>query len=251
MAKLTLMQILRKSGLFERKSGIIKALKEGRISVEGKVTKNMNFQCNPNTREVCLDYVKVELPALRYFIINKPQAYSCQRGDKYKDVRELIPLGVLGEGEPAKRAWNTLFAVGRLDIPTTGLLIITNDGAFGSKVLEPKDKVAKKYRILTKKRFDTEQAEMLSMGVEIEVYDDTYMTKPAHVEILRDHEIFLTIREGKYRQVRKMIGAVRNRCMALERVAIGGLELSKFELAQGEYYEFSGSEIKELVFGKK
>ena len=258
MAKLTLFQILRKSGMFSGKGSIIKALKAGEVTVGGKVTKNMKFQCNPVKKEVCVSGKKVVLPELKYFVVNKPRDYSCQRGEKYKDVRTLIPVEVVREETSwdfvrnsqsvGEKVWNTLFSVGRLDIPTTGLLIITNDGAFGYKVLDPKYEIFKKYKVLLKYKLSEDMEISLNSGVDIELQDGSdYVTKPARVERISDHEIYLIISEGKYRQVRKMMLAVDNRCMALERVAIGSLELG--DLAVGEYKEYSGDEIKRLVLG--
>ncbi len=263
MAKLTLFQILRKSGMFSGKKGIIKALKEGLVTIDGKVTKNMKFQCDPKKKKVCvhenlfvsmetkfpdvadwsISGVRVVLPELKYFVVNKPRDYSCQRGEKYKDVRVLVPMEVVGE-----KIWNTLFSVGRLDIPTTGLLIITNDGSFAQKVLDPKYETLKKYRVLLKNKFTEDMEVSLNSGVDITLQDGSeYVTKPAKVERISDHEIYLIIREGKYRQVRKMMLAVGNRCMALERVSIGSLELG--DLGVGEYLEYKAGEIKGLVLG--
>jgi 16S rRNA pseudouridine516 synthase len=239
--KISLYQILKRSGLFESKQAIIKAVSKGKVTVDGRVTTTTKFQCNPNKREVLVNGEKVEFVELFYFILNKPRDYSCQSNDRYPSVLELIDADTLVK--------NTLFPVGRLDIPTTGLLIITNDGPFGKNILEPKEEIEKKYKVLLSEKITSEQIEDLEQGVKIRIFESYVWTKPAKVKVIDDYQIYLTITEGKYRQVRKMCESVGNRVMSLERVSIGKLVLPP-KLYEGNYKKISAGEIKKLVLGK-
>jgi pseudouridine synthase len=241
--KLTLYQVLRKSGMFASKAELVDVLRSGRVEIDGKVTKNQEFQLNPNTRKVTVDGEVVSLVQMKYYVLNKPFNTSCQLGDKFKSVRDLISREKVGEV-----IWNSLFSVGRLDVPTKGLLIITNDGAFARKVLDPKSAVVKKYKVLLKNFVTLEQIDALTRGIDIKGKNgEHYYTKPAMIEKIKDHEVYISITEGKFRQVRKMFEAVGNKVMDLERVAIGSLTLGG--LWEGDYVQISGSEITEKVFG--
>ncbi|MAG60624.1 hypothetical protein CL619_02440 [archaeon] len=235
--KLTLYQILRKSGMFSSKEELVDALRGGKVAIDGRVTKNQQFQCNPNTRSVTVSGKEVTFVTKKYFILNKPFNTSCQFGDQFKYCRDLIDKEKIGG-----KVWNSLFCVGRLDVPTTGLLIITNDGEFSRKILSPDMKVWKKYKVLVKEKITDEQIESLQRGVTIEMKQGgTYQCLPAKVTRIRDHELYLSISEGKFRQVRKMLEAVGNKVAALQRVAIGNLKLGS--LQEGEWIEVNCEEI--------
>jgi 16S rRNA pseudouridine516 synthase len=224
--KYTLIQILKRTGQFTEKEDIVKAISKGRVSVDGKVTTCAKFQCNPLKRKVLLDSKEVELVPLMYFLLNKPQNYSCQKNDRYPYVVDLLQID--------KQTKNSLFVMGRLDIPTTGLLIITNDGRLASRLMKPDQKVPKKYRVLCKGPITHTQKDELQDGIYIEVFEDEYRTLPAIVEKIGEDEIFLTITEGKFRQVRKMLEAVGNGVAELKRVSIGKLKLGNLEVGESK-----------------
>ncbi len=225
--KYSLYQLLKRTGKFSQKQEIIRAISKGRVQVDKKVTTSAQFQCNPLKREVLLDGKEIHLVPLMYIVLNKPERYSCQKNDdKYPYVVNLLKL------DPEIK--NSLFVIGRLDVPTTGMLIITNDGRLSTRLLNPKSKVPKKYKVLAKDAITKEQIRKLEEGVYIEVFEDEYLTEEAKVERISSHEIYLTITEGKFRQVRKMLGAVGNLVMALERVAIGKLKLPDIEIGESE-----------------
>ncbi|MBT3298609.1 rRNA pseudouridine synthase [archaeon] len=243
--KITLYQALKRSGLFQDKQEINKVVNKGLVKVNGIVNKCLKFQFNPNKNNVTYfeestsqERIIKDIPKF-YFVINKPRQYSCQKGDRYPYVGDLIDID--------KDIKNSLFAVGRLDIPTTGVLIITNDGDFGTKLLNPDNKIEKRYWVLVKEKITKEQIEYLESGVIIEVYSGNYLTKPAKVKILNDYEMELTISEGKYRQVRRMLEVVDNRVIALRREAIGSLELRNLNLSESDWKELSDKDIKKLL----
>ena len=240
--KLTLYQILRKSGMFSSKEELVDALRSGKVAIDGRITKNQQFQCNPNTREITVEGNKVNFVPLKYFVLNKEEKFTCQIGESYPHVRDAIDKLAVGEN-----IWNSLFSVGRLDVPTTGLLIITNDGEFSRRVLSPDLRVWKKYKVFLKQSITDSQIQKLEARVEIELKNgEMYNCQPALVQRKRDCEIYISISEGKFRQIRKMIEAVGNSVVALQRVAIGKLELG--DLREGRFKEYTGEEIKNKIF---
>ncbi len=234
--KITLYQALKKTGLFHSKKELSDAVNKGRITIDGIQTKSLQFQFSPEKRKVCLDGKHIQFIEKQYFVINKPMNYSCQRNDMHPYVVDLLDV--------PEQLKNSLFPVGRLDVPTIGLLIITNDGEFASQLLHPDKNIVKTYKILVKNKVTDEQLLQLEKGVLIEVNGVKYTTLPAKAEKLTENSLLLSIREGKFRQVRKMIEAVGNIVASLERVAIGNL---KVHLQEKDWKEYSKDELKKLI----
>jgi 23S rRNA pseudouridine2605 synthase len=122
-----------------------------------------------------------------------------------------------------------VYPVGRLDMDTSGLLILTNDGELTNKITHPKNHIYKTYEVTTYKKVENEDVIKLKNGVDI----GEYITAPAIVKKISDAKFEISIHEGKNRQVRKMIEAIDNKVKTLNRIKIGGLYLRK--LKQGEY----------------
>ncbi len=238
--KVTLYQALKQSGLFASKEELTNAVNKGRVTVDGIVTKTLQFQFSPIKRKIFVDNNPISLTEKRYFVLNKPQAYSCQKNDNYPYVVQLLDI--------PQEIKNTLFVIGRLDIPTTGLLLITNDGAFGERLTNPKSNIPKTYKILLKEKVTQGQCDALKNGVVIDVQGKDYKTAPATVQPIDERTILLTITEGKYRQVRKMAEAVGNTVAALMRIQIGNLNLPK-NLHEGQWREYSEEEMKDMFSG--
>lgn len=237
--KITLSQALKQSGLFSSKQEIADAVNQGKVTVDGIVTKTLQFQFSPAKKVVCVDNKPITATEKKYFILHKPAGYSCQKNDNYPYVLKLLHL--------PEELKNTLFVVGRLDIPTTGLLLITNDGSFGEKVTNPKSKVPKTYRVLLKNKMTEEQLKQLEAGVVILVDGEKYKTLPAIIQKENERTFQLTITEGKYRQVRKMTEAVGNQVVALQRIQLGNMKLPK-ELHEGQWKEYSEDEIRKGIY---
>lgn len=136
-----------------------------------------------------------------------------------------------------------LFPVGRLDIDTTGFLILTNDGKFSYNVTNPKKKVNKKYLVTLRDDISSNQIESLENGIYFEKEDFT--TENAKVEEISKREIYLTISEGKFHQVKRMLEYVGNEVVELKRVSIGNLSLDE-KLELGEYREITNTELEEI-----
>ncbi|MHA7601485.1 16S rRNA pseudouridine(516) synthase [Alicycliphilus sp. T452] len=160
--------------------------------------------------------------AKAYVMLNKPAGTECsQKPSAYPSVYTLLPAPL--RQRPSKGAVSGVQAVGRLDQDTTGLLLLSDDGQFIHRMGSPKKHVPKVYQVTAKHPVDAAQVERLLAGV---VLDDDPRPVRAAACVQRDaHRIDLTLTEGKYHQVKRMIAAVGNRVEALHRARMGGLEL--------------------------
>lgn len=212
---------------------IKKYLKTCRVTLNGKFEKNANTQIDTEKDIVCFDGEKVEYREFTYLMLNKPKDCISATFDKnLKTVLDLLDF-------PYSNM--ELFPVGRLDIDTTGFLILTNDGKFSYNITSPKKNVNKKYLVTLENSITTEQIEKLENGIYFEKEDFT--TGNAVVEKITDLEIYLTISEGKFHQVKRMVEYVGNKVTELKRVQIGNIKLDE-NLQLGEYRELTDKEIK-------
>lgn len=168
-----------------------------------------------------------------YYMLNKPQGVVSATEDKQcRTVTELLK----------DTGYHDLFPVGRLDKDTEGLLILTNDGVLAHNLLSPKKHASKVYYVMLEKELGREAAERLEKGVDI---GERRLTLPAKVELLDGKSIHLTITEGKFHQVKRMLQAVDNRVIFLKRVAMNGLWLPD-SLPAGHYRELTEDELSLL-----
>ena len=166
-------------------------------------------------------------------MLNKPQGVvSATEDGRYPTVVRLI-------GE-AKR--KDLFPVGRLDVDTEGLLLMTNDGGLAHRLLSPKNHVDKVYDARIEGRLPADSKERVEKGL---VLEDGTPTLPGRLEILSDQEIRLTIREGKYHQVKRMMEVLGCKVVYLKRISMGALVLDE-NLAPGEYRALTEEEKQKL-----
>ena len=173
-----------------------------------------------------------------YLMMNKPKGYVCSTDDElHKTVIDLINM----------KGRDRLMIVGRLDIDTTGLLLITNDGSFVHKLTSPTKKIDKKYFVRCDSDFTSEDVLSFEKGVEIYLDQETpYICKSSKLEILSNpKEAYITIREGKFHQVKKMCASVSKTVIELKRVQIGLLKLDE-GFAEGEYRALTDEELELL-----
>lgn len=217
---------------------IKKLVKYGYITVNGEIAEKPEMQVN-ETDEIELDGEKISYAKYVYLVLNKPQGYISATEDKrYRVVTELVP---------EEYQHFNVFPVGRLDIDTEGLLILTNDGALDHAVTSPKKNVYKRYFARLDKPAAAEDIETFSQGM---VFKE-FTAKPAKLEICEDaHEIYVEIAEGKYHQVKRMFERVGKTVVYLKRVSIGGLVLPE-DLEPGEVVEFSKNDLENQLFGKE
>ena len=218
------------------RSEIKKFLKTCRVKLNGKFEKSPNTQVDIDKDEILFDDEIVIYKEFTYLMLNKPKDYISATFDpKLPTVLELLEF-------PYSNM--ELFPVGRLDIDTTGFLILTNDGKFSYNVTNPKKKLNKKYLVTLRDDISSNQIESLENGIYFEKEDFT--TENAKVEEISKREIYLTISEGKFHQVKRMLEYVGNEVVELKRVSIGNLSLDE-KLELGEYREITNTELEEIV----
>ncbi len=208
-------------GLATRKESK-RILKKKLVQVNGEVVTSPNIKIELNDVVTYMDTEFVYSEYV-YFLLNKPEGYvSATKDNLHPTVLELL------DDEDYQ---NDLFPVGRLDIDTTGLLLITNDGNLAHKMLHPKNHVKKTYVAELERTIDQEQIAQLEKGV---IIMEDYLTKPATIKVLDPIVVEITISEGKFHQVKKMFEAVGNHVVSLERIKFGNLELPE-DLEQEDY----------------
>lgn len=212
------------------------------VQVDGRVEKSPGRQVDVAAERVFCAGQEVRYQKYVYLVMNKPAGYICSTDDpREKTVLELLPPTYAGRG---------LFPAGRLDKDTVGLLFLTNDGNFAHDMLAPKKHVEKTYFARVKGEVTEKDGAAFSAGV---LLDDGYRTMPAELLILEAGEVSkveLTIREGKFHQVKRMFEAVGKRVIYLKRIKMGGFGLPPL-LKEGEVLEIGEQAIKEAVFSAK
>lgn len=209
------------------------AVKKGQIAVNGQVQKAADFKVKETTDTVTFQGKPISYAAFHYYMLHKPAGVITATEDK----KESTVMDILRE-EKVKN----LFPVGRLDKDTEGLLLITDDGELAHNLLSPKKHVDKEYLVKVRDSISEEDCRKLSEGVDI---GDEKPTAPAKVERVAEKEILLTIREGRFHQVKRMLQAVGNEVLYLKRLSMGSLRLPE-DLEKGAYRPLSEEEIYKI-----
>ncbi len=211
---------------------------EGKVKVNGKIVDELGIKIVPNKDIVEYNGKKVVLEKeYVYILLNKPIGYVTTVKDQFNrdSILDLVKTN--------KR----IVPVGRLDMYTSGAIILTNDGDFVYKVTHPKHEIEKTYTVTIKGIVKNNEVEELKKGVKIE----DYITKPAKVKILKTDEeknvsrLEITIHEGKNRQVRKMCEAIGHKVLALHRSKIAGIGVKDLELGKWRY--LTKNEVKKIL----
>lgn len=226
--EIRLQKYLASNGILSRRKAE-EAILEGKVKVDGKVVTELGTKVNPTINKVEYEgkLVKKEEEKV-YVLLNKPIGYVTTVKDQFN--RDIVT-------DLIKEVKVKLLPVGRLDMYTSGALILTNDGDFIYRVTHPKHEIEKTYNVTLRGVIEKAQIQELEKGVKIE----DYITKPAKVKILKiDSEknisrIQITIHEGKNRQVRKMCEAVGKKVLALHRAKIGFLDVKDLKVGQWRY----------------
>lgn len=215
------------------RSEVKKIIGAGKVLVNDEPVKKADFQVNENNDTIIYNQIKVTYEKFVYFLINKPAGYVCANKDN------LSPTVIdIFKGEGRKN----LSCVGRLDKDTTGFLIVTDDGELNHKLTSPSKHVFKDYLVGLRDNISDEDINKLCDGLDI---GDEDITLPARVEKVDEKTIILSIREGRYHQVKRMLLAVGNEVMTLHRLSLGNVSLDE-DLKAGEYRRLTKEEIKEL-----
>ena len=223
-------KILAHMGYGSRKE-VKELIRKGYVSINGEIIKEDDYKVNDTDEIVVFDEV-VKYDEFIYLMLNKPDGYiSATYDNNLPTVLDLI------YGYESRN----LFPVGRLDIDTYGLLLITNDGALAHKLLSPKNHVDKKYYLKYEGLYNDNIPEIFKKGIKI----DDYITKPALFESLGNNEAYITISEGKFHQVKRMMEYVGCKVTYLERIEFGPLKLDN-NLKRGEFRKLTDEEIELL-----
>ena len=211
-----------------------KAAKAGAICVDGVPVKAADMHIDPGKNVITYLGKRVQYKKFTYIMLNKPEGYISATDD----IRERCVLELLGEREGRLG----LFPCGRLDKNTLGLLILTNDGELCHRLLSPKYHVSKVYYFKAERIVTEDDRKRLESGVTI----DGELTKPAKLELCEDKMSgHLTITEGKFHQVKRMLEAVCNKVVYLERVEFAGIPLDT-SLERGQWRELTSDEEAHL-----
>ncbi|GMG88724.1 16S rRNA pseudouridine(516) synthase RsuA [Biformimicrobium ophioploci] len=207
-----------------------RACRAQRIRINDKMITDPATKVS-ETDDVFLDDKLLNTPGPRYFMLNKPVGYVCATKDsEHPTVLDLLD-------EPNKE---NLHIAGRLDIDTTGLVLITDDGQWSHRITSPRRDCKKRYYVHLAEALPRESEAKFAEGIWLD--NEKKRTRPAEIEWLFSNEVKLTIGEGRYHQVKRMFAALGNKVIELHREAIGPLELDP-ELEEGEYRPLSTEEI--------
>ncbi|MFR3250322.1 MAG: pseudouridine synthase [Eisenbergiella sp.] len=211
-------------------------IKKGRVTINGAVAKAPETKVDEKNDQVALDAQPLSYEKFVYYMLHKPAGVvTATRDNHEKTVMELL------KDAPGK----DLFPAGRLDKDTEGLLLITNDGALSHRLLSPAKHVDKTYLVRTKAPVTDEMRRRLEEGVDI---GDEKPTLPAKTELTEDGGLLLTVTEGRFHQVKRMLSAVGNEVVYLKRLSMGPLVLDG-ALSKGEYRALTPEEKAALGIG--
>ena len=201
-----------------------RAVRAGKILVNGRAARSPSEQIDPERDEVIYAGERICYRRFFYILLNKPDGYVSAT----EDGREQTVLQLL----PEKLQKLSLFPCGRLDKHTLGLMLLTNDGQLAHDLLSPRHHVEKQYRFTVKFPLTPEEVAHLEEGT---VLEDGYETKPSRIFMNEDRKSgLITLIEGKYHQIKRMMESVHNQITSLERVSFGPLTLDE-TLARGEW----------------
>ena len=211
-------------------------IQKGKVTVDGAVVRKADQAVQPEAHTVCLNGREICGDQYLYVLLHKPKGYVSSADEAgQKSVLELVPPELCRKD---------LRPVGRLDKDTEGLLLITNDGALAHRLLSPVKHVPKTYLVHTKKPVTSQMCEKLEAGVEI---GDETPTAPAKTKLLSDTDcgLLLTITEGRFHQVKRMLQAVGNEVVYLKRLSMGALVLDE-TLSKGSWRALTEEEKAQL-----
>lgn len=232
-----LQKILAEAGVASRRASEA-LIKSGAVSVNGKIITTLGEKADDEKDEICVNGKPIKKVSDKiYILLNKPVGYTCTRSDPHAKhtVLDLI------------RTKEYLYPVGRLDVDTSGIIILTNDGEFTHLMTHPSYGVNKTYHVVSRGQMSPTKLSRLSRGVKLE--DGT--TAPAKARLIRysqkddESTVEMTIHEGKKRQIRRMFENIGSPVISLKRVKFGDLDLNGID--EGNFRRLTPAEVKALV----
>lgn len=221
------------------RSEVKSCVKNKKVSVNGKIVLKSDSFIDPNIDKVYLNNELITYSEFIYVMLNKPSGViSATTDKKYKTVIDIVK-----DSYPNY----DLFPMGRLDIDTEGLLILTNNGSLLHKVMSPKNDIYKKYYVEVEGVFKDSDKEKFLDGMEIlDGKDQLYTTKKAYLEIINDNSAYISICEGKFHQIKRMCQHLDKKVTYLKRVEMKGINLDN-ALAPGEFRLLKPEELEILL----
>lgn len=213
------------------RSQAAKALRQSAVSINGEIEKNGAVKITPEDEIYFEGQKLVWVPEGQYFMLYKPQGYVCSHDDgDYPTIYQFFdyPLS------------HKLHSAGRLDVDTTGLVLLTDDGQWSHRITSPKHHCEKTYLVTLADPVESYYQQEIEKGILLR--GEKEPTKPAILDVLDDYQVNLTICEGRYHQVKRMFAALGNRVTALHRWRIGNIELDN-TLQEGEFRPLHTEEI--------
>ena len=225
-------KIIASQGLYSR-SDVKYMVNRKRITIDGKVVTSASQKADVDKNEIMLDGKPFVVKKQIYLMLNKPKGYvSATEDKKQQTVLELVPPALKGRD---------LFPAGRLDKDTTGLMIITDDGVLAHNILSPKKHVQKIYRVELDIPVTEEMQQGFADGVEL----NDGVCKDAKLTILGEKTAEVTLREGRYHQIKRMFGCYGAKVVELHRIAMGELYLPD-DLPEGQCRELTEEDLQKL-----
>jgi 16S rRNA pseudouridine516 synthase len=208
-------------------------LKRDEIAIDGVPVRDPACQVTPQ-QQVTLNDELVHWPAHRYVMVNKPDGYVCSSDDGTNPIVNGL----------VRQPWaDLLHSAGRLDVDTTGLVLLTDDGEWSHAITSPKRQCFKTYLVSVRHPLETTIIERFSEGLLLN--GEAKLTLPAELEIIDAHTARVRIREGRYHQIKRMFAACSNRVEALHREAVGTITLDK-KLDAGDWRQLTDAEIRSI-----
>ena len=214
------------------RSHVKKLVKEGRVTVNGVTAKQSSVQIDPINDVICLDGNRLNYEEHVYLMLNKPAGYISATRGNVPIVMDLIP------------DYKGMFPCGRLDKDTEGLLLMTNDGPLAHHLLSPNHHVEKEYYVEHKLPLTQDDIQAITEGITFQSV--TY--RPAGYEKISDTSCYLTIREGKYHEIKMIFESLGDKVVYLKRIRMKNLRLDE-SLKPGEYRPLTAQEIADLKEG--
>ena len=213
-----------------------RVVRGGGVTVNGVPARSSDMKVSELTDRIAFCGKTVVYQQFRYIMLNKPSGVvSATEDGKDPTVLDLLPSDMRKTG---------LFPCGRLDKNTLGLMLITDDGALGHRLLSPKHHVSKEYRFCSKFPVSEDDVQRMEEGLTLE---DGYVTLPSKVLLDEDGKSgTIILNEGKYHQIKRMLEAVHNQITYLERIRFGSLSLDP-KLQRGDWRELTRDEMESLV----
>ena len=235
MKKITLDRMLQSQGFGTRKY-CRQLIAEGELSIDGQVVSDYRQEVELSDLQFRLFDEEWLYREHVYIALNKPSGIECSRKpSNHPGVMTLLP---------EQFSWRDVQAIGRLDHDTTGLLLLSDDGAFNHAMSSPKRHVPKLYLATTAEPVTQELIGSLLKGVQL--HDEQHPLAAVSCVARGEYQIEIVVEQGKYHQVKRMLAAAGNHCQALERIAIGRLTLEALELSEGEWCYLQATDLELL-----